>query len=168
MAKDLESLVLSVKNKAIEITNICSDKGVDLLIYCTYRSLREQAMLFRQGRSKVDIDKKIVSLTKLGFKQLAELIDSVGPQNGKKVTNAGPGESWHNYGEAFDAVPCVGGKALWNDKEKYLIYGNAVKQVGMFWAGDWKTFKEYPHAQLRLQANPLKVLSPDEVSRWIK
>jgi peptidoglycan L-alanyl-D-glutamate endopeptidase CwlK len=101
-----------------------------------------------------------------GFGFLSEILAHVGPCYGKHVTNAGPGESWHNYGQAWDAVPLIGGKPVWNyleGKDYWDAYGEAVRQSGMHWAGDWTTFREYPHAQLKPGSNPLKMLTPDEV-----
>jgi peptidoglycan L-alanyl-D-glutamate endopeptidase CwlK len=86
------------------------------------------------------------------------------------VTNAGPGESWHNFGHAFDAVPVLDGKPAWNyltAKRHWDAYGEAVRRAGLFWAGDWVTFREYPHAQLAEAANPLKVFSPETIRRLL-
>jgi len=167
-SRDLSDLQSTVVDKARRVIDMCKNEGVDLLVYCTLRSLEEQAKLFRQGRSWNQIKKKMDRLYKKGFTDLAELIESVGPQHGKrKVTNAGPGESWHNFGEAFDAVPMVGGKALWNDVERYKVYGKSVVECGLTWAGNWKTFREYPHAQNRNTGNPLKVLLPLEIREYL-
>lgn len=51
--------------------------GIRPLIYCGFRSFQEQSALYAQGRTKA----------------------------GKIVTKAKPGESYHNYGLAFDWVP---------------------------------------------------------------
>jgi len=167
-SKSLSDLTPETMTRAKKIIEICENNGVELLIYCTLRSLREQAILFRQGRSWSQISDKINRLKIAGYAELGDLIEKVGPQHEtKKVTNAGPGESWHNFGEAFDAVPIVGGKALWNDKVKYQVYGDSVVACGMNWAGNWKTFREFPHAQLRSGGNPLKVMSPDEISEFL-
>jgi len=31
-----------------------------------------------------------------------------------------------------------------------------------FWAGDWKNFKEFPHAQLHKEGNTLDLYSPQQ------
>lgn len=80
---------------------------------------------------------------------LAEIVDLAGPQSGPHVTNAGPGQSLHNYGYAVDAAPVVGGKIQWNsDHPAWQVYGQCARDVGLIWAGDWDTFKEFPHVQL--------------------
>ena len=168
MSRDLNDLIPEVKEKALLVQEACLNitNGFDLLIYCTLRSLEEQARLYRQSRSKSEIDLKLKKFRNRGFGFLANVVESVGPCSGKHVTNAAPGESWHNYAEAWDAVPLIGGKPAWNyldAKEHWDAYGEAVRQVGMNWAGDWTSFREYAHAQLRHGSNPLKILEPDAI-----
>lgn len=166
-SRKLDDLTGDLKSRAEKIRSACIEAaGFDLLIYCTLRPLEEQARLYRQSRSRHEIERKINTLRNMGFEVLAEIIEKVGPCYGEHVTNAAPGESWHNYGMAFDAVPLIGGKPSWNylkAKEYWDAYGEAVRQVDMYWAGDWKRFREYPHAQACEGSNPLRTKSPDEI-----
>ena len=165
-SRSIEVLAPAVKEKARKLIMVCNSVGVDILIYCTLRSLEEQARLYRQSRSWGEIKDKILKFRNRGFDYLADILDNVGPCNGKHVTNAAPGESWHNYAEAWDAVPLIGGKAAWNyydAKEQWDAYGECVTQLDMEWAGNWKSFREYPHAQLRHGSNPLKVFDADKI-----
>lgn len=66
---------------------------------------------------------------------------------GKKVTNAKGGQSFHNFRVAFDVVPLVNGKAVWSDSGLWQHIGKLGKDLGLEWAGDWRTFKEMPHFQ---------------------
>jgi peptidoglycan L-alanyl-D-glutamate endopeptidase CwlK len=170
-SRDLNSLKPVVKKKAERVIDVCGQVDVDILIYCTLRTLEEQARLYRQSRSWVEIKNKILTYEKNGFGFLGKIIDSVGPCTGPHVTNAGPGESWHNYGEAWDAVPLIGGKAAWsyqNAKPEWDAYGECIRQVGMEWAGDWVNFREYPHAQLQSGGNPLKQFNPDQIKLMLQ
>jgi peptidoglycan L-alanyl-D-glutamate endopeptidase CwlK len=171
-SRKLDDLASEVKEKALVVQEACREAaGFELLIYCTLRPLQDQARLYRQSRSRKEIDAKITKLRSRGYGFLADIIENTGPCYGKHVTNAGPGESWHNFAEAWDAVPLIGGKPAWNyfeAKQYWDAYGEAVRQVGMHWAGDWTTFREYPHAQLRPGGNPLKLLTPDEVKEILK
>lgn len=170
-SRKLENLVPEVKEKAERVVDACAQVGLDILIYCTLRPLEEQAKLYRQSRSWKSIKEKIHKLRNRGFGFLGNIIDNVGPCNGPHVTNAAPGEGWHNYAEAWDAVPLIGGKPAWNymkAKEEWDGYGESVRQVGMYWAGDWVSFREYPHAQLRQGGNPLKQYGPDEIRAMLK
>ncbi len=164
-SRDLNDLIPEVKERAEQVQLACQQAaGFDLLIYCTLRTLEEQARLYRQSRNRAEIDTKLLKYRTRGFDFLAEILEGVGPCYGKHVTNAGPGESWHNYAQAFDAVPLLGGKPAWNyldARSHWDAYGEAVRQVGLQWAGDWTSFREYPHSQLNQGSNPLKLNDPD-------
>ena len=152
-SRDLDDLEQPVQDQARRLQSEANERGLDLLIYCTFRSVREQAKLFRKGRPYKEIKRKADALTEdYGREDLADLLINVGPQYGDIVTNAGPGQSIHNYGLAFDSVPMDGGKPVWGttapgDRELWEAYGELVRGVGLEWAGDWETFTEYPHAQ---------------------
>jgi peptidoglycan L-alanyl-D-glutamate endopeptidase CwlK len=166
-SRDLKDLIKETRDKAQIVQKACREAaGFELLIYCTLRRLEEQARLFRQSRSRAEIEIKKDKFRSRGFAFLADVLESVGPCYGRHVTNAGPGESWHNFAQAWDAVPLINGKPVWSyfDAQEYWdAYGEAVRQVGMYWAGDWISFREYPHAQFRPGGNPLKNHSPEEV-----
>ena len=167
-SRELKDLVPELRKKANQVVEICKKNNVDILIYCTLRTLEDQAKLFRQGRSRVAINKKIEELNSKGYNFLSDIIKKVGPQNETKiVTNAAPGFSWHNYRKAFDAVPIVGGKAMWsNSHPSWIVYGDACLEVGLTWAGTWKTFKEYPHAQLD-PGNPItSSTNPEDIKKY--
>jgi len=103
--------------------------GIDFIVTCTFRSNDEQRQLYAQGRTAP----------------------------GKIVTNALPGQSKHNktldgkpLAEAFDIVIMNNGKPDWNVKNPNWEKAGAIgESVGLEWAGRWKTFKEYPHFQLK-------------------
>jgi peptidoglycan L-alanyl-D-glutamate endopeptidase CwlK len=97
----------------------CKVKNIDVLITSTYRDNASQALLYAQGRTIP----------------------------GAKVTNAQPGQSYHNYRCAFDFVPIVNGKAQWTDLTLFKQCGVIAKDVGLEWAGDWVGFKELAHCQ---------------------
>lgn len=141
-----------------------------LLIYCTKRTLHEQAILYRQSRTRSAILAKMDDLRSRRFGFLADIIEEVGPRYGRHVTNAAPGESRHNYGQAFDAVPLVGGKPQWNaveGREYWQAYGEAVRLAGLQWAGDWQRFREYPHAQDSAAGNPLRMHEPETIREYL-
>ena len=163
-SRDTKDLTSELQTKAIKVIEYCNSRGVDLLVYCTLRTLEEQAKLYRQSRSWTEVRNKLIKFRERGLGFLADILFSIGPCNGPYVTDAAPGESWHNYREAWDAVPLVGGKPLWGYKgseKEWNIYGEGIRSVNMNWAGDWVSFIEYPHAQLRSSSNPLKVYTPD-------
>ena len=119
-SRSLDDLLPVVKRKAEEFRKLCADQGMDILIYCTYRSPEEQNGLYAQGRS----------------------------EPGKIVTNARGGESWHNHRCAFDFVPMVAGKPAWGDTNLYRKAGVIAESVGLEWAGRWTgSLRETAHCQ---------------------
>lgn len=157
---NIQTLDTPTRIRAMEVKRICRDvAGADIFIYCGERTLAEQAKLFRQSRTTAEIRSRQQSLRDRGFDFLADIIDSVGVQDGtigQHVTKAGPGESWHQYKSAFDSVPRVGGQLMWNkDHPHWEVYSSAAELVGLTWAGNWKTFVEYPHCQLHTASNPI-------------
>jgi peptidoglycan L-alanyl-D-glutamate endopeptidase CwlK len=118
-SRKLEDLHPKVQQMCKEFIQKCSKEGIDVLITSTYRDFESQNELYSQGRTKP----------------------------GKKVTNAKAGQSFHNFRVAFDFVPIINGKAQWSDLSLFKKCGEIAKSVGLEWAGDWKTFKEYAHCQ---------------------
>lgn len=81
----------------------CKLHEIDILVYCTLRSLKEQADLYAIGRTRP----------------------------GRTVTNARPGSSAHNFGLALDFVPLIGGKPQWNGKALYGKAIDIAERVGL-------------------------------------
>lgn len=173
-SRRIEDLIPEMQDSARRVVNRCADTDVDLLIYCTLRTLEEQAILFRKTRTRWAIEKKIEALRTNGFSYLGDIIEGIGPQHGPlghHVTHAGPGESWHNYARAFDAVPIVSGKAAWDIlafASEWEVYGESSEAVGLTWAGRWVRFKEYPHSQIMAGSNPLKQYDPKAIQSMLK
>lgn len=129
----------------------CADRGLTVLVYCTYRPPEEQARLFWQGRSREQVERRARRLERHGCDGLAEMLLAAGPQDGPKVTYAGPGESYHQYRLAYDCVPMVDGKPVWRTSgdaaQLWQTLGDAGQDAGLEWAGAWARFREFPHFQ---------------------
>ncbi|QYF95753.1 M15 family metallopeptidase [Massilia sp. PAMC28688] len=65
---------------------------------------------------------------------------------GPKVTNAKGGQSAHQFRCAFDFVPTVNGKAMWNDAKAYDTCGKIAEALGFEWGGRY-TNVDKPHCQ---------------------
>jgi len=152
-SRSLEDLKKETKKKAEAFLELCRKNDLEVLVYCTLRPPEEQARLYRQSRSRDQIRAKAAELkNEWGRPDLAELLISVGPQEGPLVTYAGPGQSMHQYGLAFDAVPCRGGKPVWGtrrdeDHRMWDLFGQFGVKAGLEWAGEWTRFIEFPHLQ---------------------
>jgi peptidoglycan L-alanyl-D-glutamate endopeptidase CwlK len=119
-SRSLKDLTPQCQLKAEQFLQSCSKAGIDILVYCTYRSKEEQDELYKIGRTLP----------------------------GKIVTNARGGYSWHNHHRAFDWVPIVNGKPQWNNNALYSRAGIIAEQVGLEWSGRWTgKLKETAHCQ---------------------
>jgi peptidoglycan L-alanyl-D-glutamate endopeptidase CwlK len=124
MSRKIEDLVPAVQQRAKALVKAAKDAGIDLLITSTYRSNEEQAALYAQGRTKP----------------------------GAIVTNARPGDSYHNWRCAFDVVPLRNGKPVWGtsgpDGDLWRKIGEMGEAVGLEWAGRWTgKLREMAHFQ---------------------
>ena len=154
-----------LKERALRVIDRCKQSSADILIYCTLRTMKEQAILYRRSRSTQEINSKILTLEELGFDYLAKILRDVGPQLGilgTHITYAGPGESWHNIGYAFDAVILdINKNAVWNYNDpRWNVYGSAAVSLGLDWGGNWPNFKDRPHCQLLSGPNPVRCFTP--------
>jgi hypothetical protein len=122
------------------------------------RDVWTQAKYWRQSRPIEQIEAAIRELESKGAPFLAHVLDSVGPQFGGHVTDALPGESWHQWGEAVDCFWVLDGKAEWSTRKKvrladgremngYRLYGEEGVRRGLTSGGFWATLKDWPHLQ---------------------
>lgn len=118
-SRKIGDLSTAVQGKCNRFAVECLKSGIDILITSTYRDKESQDALYAQGRT----------------------------EPGNIVTNAKGGQSFHNWRVAFDVVPLINGKPVWNDDTLWLSIGHIGKVCGLEWAGDWKKFTEKPHFQ---------------------
>ena len=122
-SREIRDLDTRVGSMALHMIAECKAVGIDLIVTSTYRDAESQDALYAQGRTTP----------------------------GRIVTNARAGQSWHNYGLAFDVVPIRAGKPVWGTTGADLVLwrqvGEIGKACGLEWAGDWKRFREIAHFQ---------------------
>lgn len=107
-----------MRDKVRQFINNADQQGIKLRVTSGYRSWDEQAALYAQGRTAP----------------------------GAIVTNAKPGDSYHNYGLAVDVVPIVNGVADWStDWNKIAGIG---KPLGFVWGGEFTTITDKPHFEM--------------------
>ena len=157
-----------VQGRFGEWLRLCSARGVAVLVYETRRTLERQLELYRRGRELP----------------------------GRVVTNAQPGDSWHNYGRAVDAAPLElaaggehkgvdwspfrtpSGRRRWERGEHDLelldrpwrVMVDAADVVGIGWAGRWRgSLLEYVHFQITdgLDRRALRTTIADELERLV-
>lgn len=72
---------------------------------------------------------------------------------GRIVTYARGGESFHNFGLAFDIVLLdASGRPTWDARDPgWAAAGRLGVALGLCWGGHWKRIKDLPHFELRTQ-----------------
>jgi peptidoglycan L-alanyl-D-glutamate endopeptidase CwlK len=109
MSKSLNDLHPYVKYLYEQFLDKCKAEKLNPTLTSTLRTLQEQADIYAQGRTKP----------------------------GKIISYAKAGNSYHNYGLAFDvSFP------NYADYAKAAVIGKAL---GLRWGGDFKEFADLPH-----------------------
>lgn len=94
--------------------------NVNIIVIQGLRSFEESDALYAQGRTKP----------------------------GPIVTNAPAGESYHNYGLAFDFAMVTDGKDDNVVGPLWMKVVEIMKAQGMIWGGDFKSIKDNPHFEM--------------------
>lgn len=126
---------------------------LDFRIYAQTRDPWTQARLWRQSRSIEEIQLQLEKLKREKAFFLAEILESVGPQQGRWATNNLPGQSWHQYGEAIDLVLVSDAKrTVWASTHPgYEKLAEIAKKVGLHSGWYWR-HRDVNHLQLRPDA----------------
>jgi peptidoglycan L-alanyl-D-glutamate endopeptidase CwlK len=103
--------------------------GIPLHVFESYRSPARQQWLYEQGRSR----------------------------EGRIVTRARAGRSWHNYGIATDLVLVIDGKWTWEHEDLYVRAAPYLEACGLQWQGRSKKFVELVHYQLPVEISIYEV-----------
>jgi LysM repeat protein len=114
-----------LRTRGAALLDLCSHSGMAILVSQGVRSWEEQDALYAKGRSASPVGRKYV------------------------VTMAKGGQSYHNFGLAFDIVVLDAvSKAGWDSGHPgWRAAGALGKSVGLEWGGDWTKFKDLPHFQ---------------------
>jgi peptidoglycan L-alanyl-D-glutamate endopeptidase CwlK len=112
----------AIRESAQAVLSACGSAKISMRITQGYRTFDEQDQLYAQSRT----------------------------MPGENVTNARGGQSWHNYGLAFDfCLMDDNGNPYWDEKcDDWKNVVAIAKTNGFEWGGDWK-FTDYPHFQNR-------------------
>jgi len=97
---------------------LCEAADLNAFIFSGLRTYEEQTKLYSQGRTTT----------------------------GDIVTNARPGQSWHNFGIAMDVVfKNSVGEWTWDDKEMWDELGKLGEKHRFHWGGRFRGFVDLPH-----------------------
>lgn len=118
-SRDPAELLPRTRVKWEKLSSECKSVGIDLILTSTYRDKESQDALYAQGRSKP----------------------------GPRVTNVPGNYSFHQHRVAFDVVPIITGKAIWDDQVLWARIGAIGSLCGLEWGGYWERWKDKPHFQ---------------------
>jgi peptidoglycan L-alanyl-D-glutamate endopeptidase CwlK len=124
--RSIATLLAEVKPFARSLVLKAAEAGVKIKVISGTRTYAEQDALYAKGRNANGV--------------------VVRPR--EVVTNAKGGQSNHNFGIAFD-VGVFEGSSYLGDSPKYKAVGVLGEQLGLEWGGNWTSFKDQPHFQLR-------------------
>jgi peptidoglycan LD-endopeptidase CwlK len=169
-SKRIDNLVPAMQSKAMALLAACRAKGVQMAVDYTLRGPAVQAALWCQSRNAKVIESARARMIAEGAPWLASLLRFDGLQRKDWVTNALPGESWHQWGEAIDCyVLDLGGKYIWNGAHKgYGIYAECAVNLGLEASLNWQHAREAAHVQLRKDPSARKELTWVQIEEEMK
>jgi peptidoglycan L-alanyl-D-glutamate endopeptidase CwlK len=131
--RNIRTLIIEVQPLCRESLRKIRAAGLDARVISGTRTYAEQTALYRQGRYG---------------------------NAGNIVTNAKAGQSWHNFGRAWDIGIFKNG-AYVADGPEYAQAATHGKISKVEWGGDWTTFKDKPHYQVIGQFGTLTAVRND-------
>ncbi|ABS59908.1 M15 family metallopeptidase [Fervidobacterium nodosum] len=138
MENNLEKLETSFKKLVYKFLSECQRQGIQVKIYNTLRTKEEQYALYLQGRAPLEVVNEARKRAKL---------KPITQSENKIVTYLK--NSPHCYGLAFDFVPIINGKVVWNNDKIWEKCGKIAETFGLEWGGRWKNFPDKPHIQMK-------------------
>jgi hypothetical protein len=174
MSNSLSDLVPEFALKAKQLLQRCDDLHVVMHVTETLRTPFTQARFWRQSRPTAVVNARIQKLRADGAPFLADCLQRVGPHTGEHVTNALPGLSWHQWGEAIDSVWVANGKETFSLKltvggvNGFHVYAEQAEKMGLTAGAFFQSIKDFPHVQLRGDASPLSHHSLHEIDAVMK
>lgn len=109
-----------VKRKMDLLVTIMRIARLPIVVTTTVRSCEEQNRLYAKGRTTP----------------------------GQIVTNAKCGESYHQFGVAFDVAFIENGNPSWAEHHPWGTLGRVGEILGLEWGGRWTSLIDLPHFQL--------------------
>jgi peptidoglycan L-alanyl-D-glutamate endopeptidase CwlK len=118
-AKNIATLDPEVQPLATRLIEQAQENGINAKVISGSRTYAEQNALYAQGRTAP----------------------------GKVVTKARGGQSWHNFGLAFDVgIFSKDSKTYYGESAAYKEVGKIGEALGLEWGGGWD-FVDEPHFQ---------------------
>lgn len=165
MPADTSLLTQPFQATYLRLLHDCRQNGTPMVAFFTVRHPLKQARMWRQSRSRYEVEMGIRWLRGAGALWLADVLDAVGPQFGRWATNAAPGNSWHQWAKASDAYAEVDGCISWDTRPGapggpgdayYRFYAERAIELGLRPLGP--TLGDWVHVQEPQENAPADVM----------
>ncbi len=148
---------------AAKLLENCRQQGIIMVPYEKLRTPAVQANYWKTARSAADIQEARKRLLQQNCQFLLDCIDKGTPmQRNQQLTNALPGCSWHQWGEAMDCYWLYNGQKIWDlsyldadNRNGYKVYAEEARKLGLEAGYFWERIQDGVHIQLRKEASPL-------------
>lgn len=121
-----------------------SEANLATLLPSTQLAARKWLNAAKEKAASLGVDVRIICGTRTYGEQRALFAKR------PRVTKANAGQSWHNFGLAWD-MGIFQGKSYLGDSPHYITLGRLARNLpSLSWGGDWTSFKDEPHIQLQL------------------
>jgi peptidoglycan LD-endopeptidase CwlK len=132
-SRDVNSLLPAVRDKALHHQSLCAAEEITVIFTSTLRDYDCQAAIYAKGRTVCGPDA------------------TPDRPMGRTLTNAKPGESFHQFRVAYDLAILQAGRCIWDDHPEgaalWSRVGHLGELAGLEWAGRWTSFRELAHFQ---------------------
>lgn len=129
---------------------IADHANVKIVVDQSLRTFEQSNQLYALGRTVVNPDGK-----------------SINKPFGNKVTNAAAGQSYHNYGLAFDFKMITNGKPDWQVGPLWMKVVSIMKKYGWKWGGDFTSPVDAPHFEKTFGLNWKQLLVKHTAKQFI-
>lgn len=162
MAAELSLLTPDFRKQLIKALTRAKERLLNIQVLTTVRSPLEQAALWKQGRSKIDAELKVLALEHAGAPYLADCIRIAQPQGTNIATDLLPGMSWHQWGEAASLIWVEGTRKInWSARDNhgglngYHAFAEILKEFSLVCCSEFENTDEaWRTAQLRHERYP--------------
>ena len=164
ITKDLDPRFKEPLLKTIDDTK---SEGFEFRVYNGVRDVWTQAKYWRQSRTTEQINNAIEMLASNNAPFLANVLKSVGPQYGPRVTGALPGFSWHQWTAAADLFLVENGKAVWDSHHPgYRALATTAVDNGLVSGYFWR-MRDAVHLQL-FEEKVRQLHTVEVVDEWMQ
>lgn len=149
----------------------CNKRGILMMPYEIIRTPATQAKYWKQGRTSAEVKLVVDQMLEVKASFLAQCLIDAEHLGGPVITNALPGFSWHQWGEAVDCYWLYDNRKIWeldfrdpNGNNGYEVYAEEAADLSLEAGFFWKGFVDAPHVQYQKSPSPKETYSMKEIN----